>query len=71
MAETQIRSVCCPRAQSVCEYRSTDFMNSVPAGDSISGEAAGALARRECRDGVRQAKAEHVWSHRWHVGSAQ
>ena len=51
MSASQTVSARCSRAQSVCEYHSTDSRNSSSAVEGVSGRAAGALTRRGASQG--------------------
>ena len=57
MAASQIGSVRCSRARSVCDNHSTDLKNSTSAGDGIAGRAGGAGTPR-CfwREGTKQGR---------------
>ena len=46
MVASQTGSARCLLARSVCEYRSTDWKNSISAGDGVSGKVAGASGGR-------------------------
>ena len=56
MAASQTGLARCSRAQSLCENRSTDSMNSISVGDGISGRAAGVLTRQGASGGRAPSK---------------